>query len=160
MNEVYLLIGGNVGDRSLNLSMAASAIGRNCGRVVKVSSVYETAAWGKEDQAPFLNQALLIDTELGAEELLAAILQTEQFLGRKRTERYGPRLIDIDILFFNNEIIEKPGLHIPHPRMQERRFVLAPLQEIAAQKIHPVFRKTVTEMLADCPDSLSVNKIN
>ena len=160
ISGIRVTIGGNVGDRSLNLSRAASAIEKNCGRVVKASSLYQTAPWGKEDQAPFLNQALLITTDLEADDLMSVILQTEQELGRKRIERYGPRLIDIDILFFNNDVIERPGLHIPHPRMSERRFVLAPLQEIASQKIHPVFGKTIAELLANCRDPLSVNKIN
>ncbi len=149
-----------MGDRSVNLSKATSAIEKNCGPVIETSSVYETEAWGRQDQPPFLNQALLIHTKLSAEDLMEMILKTELELGRKRMVPYGPRLIDIDILFYNNDVIEKPGLHIPHPRMKERRFVLAPLDEIASRKFHPVFNKTVAQLLADCSDPLTVNKIN
>ena len=158
MNEVYLLTGGNIGDRMGYLSKAKEAIKHSCGKILQESSVYETAAWGLENQEAFLNQVLKIETSLGAEQLLASILQIEENLGRKRELKYGPRTIDIDILFFNDEVIDRQGLKIPHPQMQNRRFVLVPLNEIASTKIHPLFHKTVSQLLTECPDPLTVNK--
>jgi 2-amino-4-hydroxy-6-hydroxymethyldihydropteridine diphosphokinase len=160
MNKAYLLTGSNIGDRQLALTKAREAIEYNCGKIIRVSSVYETAAWGNENQAAFLNQALEIETDLSAEKLLKNILQCEEMLGRKREVQYGPRIIDIDILFFEDEVIQLDGLKIPHPRMQYRRFVLVPLNEIAGEFIHPVFHKSVSELLGECTDPLSVNKFN
>lgn len=158
MNEVYLLTGGNIGNRLEFLSKAKKEIKKGCGNVLQESSVYETAAWGMENQKAFLNQVLKIETSFNPEQLLNIILHIEEFLGRKRELKYGPRTIDIDILFFNDEVIDKQGLKIPHPQMQNRRFVLIPLNEIASQKIHPVFQKTISQLLAECPDPLTVNK--
>lgn len=159
MNEAYLLTGGNIGNRAEFLQQAKNQI-ENCGQIIRTSSVYETAAWGKEDQQSFLNQVLKIATNLDAPELLDCLLGIESELGRTRTAKFGPRTIDIDILLFNNEVIDLPGLRIPHPQMQNRRFVLVPLNEIAAGIIHPVLRKTIAQILADCPDPLSVNKFS
>jgi 2-amino-4-hydroxy-6-hydroxymethyldihydropteridine diphosphokinase len=158
MNHAYLLTGGNLGERAENLKMAEIAIGKSAGKIEAVSSLYETAAWGTTDQPDYLNQALLIETELSAQELLATLLKIEIQLGRFRQEKYGPRLIDIDILFFNNEIIKTPTLVIPHPHIQNRRFVLVPMAEIAPDLEHPIFKKTITELLAVCPDPLNVKK--
>jgi len=160
MNEVYLLTGGNMGNRSDYLSGAKLEIGYHCGPVLRSSSVYETEAWGLEDQEPFLNQVLCIETNLTPEELMASIFRIEESFGRKRKERYGPRLIDIDILLYDDIIIDHPGLTIPHPRMQSRRFVLTPFAEIAPDKIHPVFKKSISTLLEECEDPLKVNKIN
>lgn len=160
MNEAFLLTGGNIEDRRKFLSQAKTDIQKYCGRIIRGSSVYETAAWGKEDQEAFLNQVLQIETGLSAEQLLQTILKIEGELGRKRGIKFGPRIIDIDILFFNSEIIDVHGLKIPHPQMQNRRFVLVPLNEIAPQKIHPALKKTVSQLLAECPDPLAVNKIS
>ena len=160
MNEVYLLTGGNIGDRLSYLSRAKKTIEERCGHVLQESSVYETAAWGMENQEAFLNQVLKIETLLTPDELLKSILQIEEQLGRKRELKYGPRTIDIDILFFNDAVIDQQGLKIPHPQIQNRRFVLIPLNEIASEKIHPVFHRTVSELLAECPDLLEVNKFN
>lgn len=157
MNNVYLLIGGNVGNREQNLHQAVKAIAHSCGSVVRQSSVYETAAWGKTDQQAFLNQALQVRTEWPAATLLERVLRAEASLGRIREERYGPRVIDIDIIFFNNDVITLPQLTIPHPEVQNRRFALVPLQEIAPGLVHPVFHKTVSQLLAECPDPLAVN---
>jgi len=160
MNEAFLLTGGNIGDRKNYLWRAKKEIEERCGKILKQSSIYETAAWGKEDQEAFLNQVLKIETGLSSEELLHTILKVEEDLGRKRDLKYGPRIIDIDILFFNNEVIDLHGLKIPHPQIQNRKFVLVPLNEIAAEKIHPVFRKTVSRLLSECPDPLTVNKFS
>ena len=160
MAESYLLTGGNIGNRLAYLSKAKEQIKKRCGRVLKASSVYETAAWGKEDQEAFLNQVLKIETELQPEVLLKTILEIEENLGRKRALKYGPRTIDIDILFFNDTIINRHSLKIPHPQIQNRRFVLTPLEEIAPDKIHPTLNKTITQLLADCPDLLAVNKFS
>ena len=160
MNEAYLLTGGNMGDRTGFLKEARKKIEYECGRIVQSSALYETAAWGKEDQESFLNQVLQLETMLSPRDLLITILKIEESLGRKREVKYGPRTIDIDILFYNNEIIEEEGLHIPHPRLQDRRFVLAPLSEIAPHKIHPLLLKSIEQLLKECPDQLEVNKIN
>jgi 2-amino-4-hydroxy-6-hydroxymethyldihydropteridine diphosphokinase len=160
MNNVYLLIGGNVGDRRGNLRQAVTAIDESCGgHVVRQSAIYETAAWGKTDQQAFLNQALLLSTSFTPTHLLQQILQTEVLLGRIRQERYGPRIIDIDILFFNDDIINDPALTVPHPEVQNRRFALTPLQEIAPGLVHPVLKKSVDQLLQECPDMLEVKRI-
>lgn len=158
MNETYLLTGGNIGNRLDYLLKAKTEIEKRCGHILQQSSTYETAAWGMEDQEAFLNQVLKIETNLQPENLLKTILQIEEELGRKRQLKYGPRTIDIDILFFNGEIINHEGLKIPHPQMQNRRFVLVPLNEIAPGKIHPVFQKPVSQLLDECPDLLEVKK--
>lgn len=159
-NKAYLLTGSNMGHREDCLARAAAAIEQRCGAVLSRSAVYQTAAWGLEEQAPFLNQALLIQTASSPHELLHEILSIEASLGRKRELKYGPRLIDIDILFFNEDVINTDGLTVPHPQMQNRRFVLTPLAEIAAEEIHPVLEKTVAQLLADCPDTLPVQKFS
>lgn len=159
MNEAFLSTGGNMGDRKRFLLEAKKAIEKQCGLVLDQSSIYETAAWGKEDQEAFLNQVLKIETHLTAEQLLQTILKIEEALGRKRDLKYGPRYIDIDILFFGDEVVNLPGLHIPHPQIQDRRFVLEPLNEIAGNKIHPVLQKNISQILDECTDRLAVNKI-
>jgi 2-amino-4-hydroxy-6-hydroxymethyldihydropteridine diphosphokinase len=159
MNTSFLLIGGNLGEREHNLEEARRLIGQSCGTILQSSSLYETAAWGKTDQPSFLNQALQLQTSLKALPLLHQLLEIERKIGRIRKERYGPRLIDIDILLFNNEIRIDAELRLPHPEMQNRRFALAPLAEIAASVIHPVFHKTITQLLNECSDPLPVKKI-
>ncbi|MEP7258988.1 MAG: 2-amino-4-hydroxy-6-hydroxymethyldihydropteridine diphosphokinase, partial [Flavitalea sp.] len=134
-------------------------IGNKCGKVIDYSSIYETQAWGKTDQGDFLNQAIMIETSLSAQALLKETLAIETFMGRSRTDKYAPRTIDIDILFFNHQVIDEPGLIIPHPEIQNRRFVLEPMKEIAPALIHPKLYKTILELLAECPDSLHVKKI-
>jgi 2-amino-4-hydroxy-6-hydroxymethyldihydropteridine diphosphokinase len=160
MNKAYLLIGGNMGDRTGFLAAARKKIEQNGCPILQQSSLYETAAWGLEEQAPFLNQALKIETAFDASELLKIVLQIEALLGRVREVKYGPRLIDIDILFFNRDIVQKEGLTIPHPELQNRRFVLAPMNEIASDFIHPVLKKSIAQLLAECPDNLDVHKIS
>jgi 2-amino-4-hydroxy-6-hydroxymethyldihydropteridine diphosphokinase len=159
LNKAYLLTGGNIGNRVGYLQEAAWQIDRNCGPILQLSSIYETAPWGKTDQQDFLNQAMLIETRLASRDLLEKILEIEDNLGRLRKEKYGTRTIDIDILFYNREIINEPALQIPHPEMQNRRFTLVPMNEIAADYIHPIFLKKIAELLKDCGDKLDVKKI-
>ena len=159
MNTAYLLIGGNLGDRKMNLQQATTYISEQCGHVLQLSSLYETAAWGKTDQPPFLNQAVKISTKLNAKQLIRKLLKIEITMGRIREEKMGPRIIDIDILFFNNEILELRFLKIPHPEIQNRRFALVPLAEIEPTLLHPVLKKSVVQLLDTCPDKLEVKKI-
>ena len=156
MNKAYLSLGSNEGNRMLWLEKAMDLIAAHCGTILKRSSVYETAAWGITTQPDFLNMVIYIETNKNPTELLDEILRTETTLGRHRTVKWGPRIIDIDILFFNNEVIELPNLIIPHPFLHERRFTLAPLAEIAPDYVHPKLHKTITELLAECPDKLEV----
>jgi 2-amino-4-hydroxy-6-hydroxymethyldihydropteridine diphosphokinase len=159
MRTAHLLIGGNLGDRKENLLTAISLISEQCGPLTRSSSIYETEAWGNTDQPSFLNQALEISTSLNARQLMRKILRIEKEMGRIRKEKLGPRIIDIDILLFENEIHDLRFLKIPHPEMQNRRFVLVPLAEIDPTLQHPVFKKTIVELLEECPDNLEVRKI-
>ena len=159
MNNVFLLTGGNIGDRLQYLQSAANEIEGQAGMIVQKSSIYETAAWGNTDQQPFLNQVLEINTNLTAERLLVTILDIEKTLGRERFERMGPRTIDIDIIFYSDQITSTATLQVPHPQLQNRRFVLTPLNEVASEFIHPHLKKSVSQLLAECSDSLEVKKL-
>jgi 2-amino-4-hydroxy-6-hydroxymethyldihydropteridine diphosphokinase len=159
MNKAYLLTGGNIGNREETLEKANMLIRQYCGHIAASSSLYETAAWGNTNQASFLNQALEIGTDLHPRQLLRQLLKIETRIGRIREEKYGPRLIDIDILFYNQEIHNYPTLKVPHPEIQNRRFVLVPLNDIAPGFIHPVLKKTMAELLEACPDPLDVSKV-
>ena len=158
MNKVYLLIGGNIGDRMANLAMAVEFIEKYLGNMVQISSIYETAAWGNTNQADFLNQAICIETSLSPKDLMTQILLIEQKMGRERTIPLGPRTIDIDILYYNDAIVENEQVTIPHPRMSQRKFVLYPLAEIAPKYVHPLLNKTNDVLLKECGDSLAVHK--
>lgn len=157
MNNVYLLIGGNVGNRLQNLRHAVEQLS-SWGTVIRQSAVYETAAWGKTDQASFLNQAIELKTNLSPQVLIGTILQIEEEMGRKRMEKYGPRIIDIDILFFNSDIVQEPHLTIPHPEIQNRRFALVPMADIAPELMHPVLHKSIRHLLQECPDTLDARR--
>jgi len=159
MSTAHLLIGGNLGDRKENLLTAISLINEQCGTLTRSSSVYETEAWGKTDQPLFLNQALEISTSLNARQLMRKILKIEKEMGRVRKEKLGPRIIDIDILLYENEIHDLRFLKIPHPEMHNRRFVLVPLAEIDPTLQHPVLKKSIAELIEECPDNLEVTKI-
>ena len=159
INKAYLLIGGNVGNMFLHLHQSVSFLNNECGKVTSYSSVYETAAWGNEDQPPFLNQALELETIYPAEALMPKLLLIEERMGRKRISKYGPRIIDIDILLFNEDIINKPGLVIPHEELQNRLFALIPLAEIAGNMQHPVLKKSIHQLVKECDDKLKVEKV-
>lgn len=157
--QVFLLLGSNLGDRPQVLAAAREAIGAQVGRIVNQSAVYETAPWGITDQPAFLNQVVKISTSLLPEDLLRVILNIEHDLGRVRYERWGARVIDIDILYFGQTVMDSARLTLPHPRIQDRRFVLAPLAEIAPDFLHPLLQKTSSKLLEDCPDTSAVSKI-
>jgi len=158
MNKAYLLTGGNLGNREEHLAKARLLITEHCGPIQKASAIYETAAWGKTDQPAFLNQALELDTQLNARQLIRRLLKVEKSMGRIRKEKFGPRLIDIDILLFNDEVHDYHFLKLPHPELANRRFALLPLDEIASGQIHPVLKKSIHQLLEDCPDPLPVLK--
>lgn len=143
-----------MGDREEFLDKAHEKINTFCGRIVQASSIYETEAWGMRDQHPFLNQALVLETGLNPEQLLTHILEIERSLGRVRELKYGPRTIDIDILFFDDCIIQSPHLVIPHPEIQNRLFALQCVAEIMPDYVHPVLKKTVEKLLLECADPL------
>lgn len=158
MNRTYLLLGSNMGNSQELLSDAIHQIEMNTGKLIRASGLYATAAWGNTDQPDFLNQVIVIETNLSAKETLQSVLSIEKKMGRVRTVKNAPRIIDIDILFFNKEIIHHPDLIVPHPEIQNRRFVLIPLNEIAPQFIHPVLNQNVHQLLTLCKDPLNVKK--
>ena len=155
-NSFFLLLGSNQGSRQQQLQTAIYYIEQTVGIVEKKSSIYETAAWGKTDQSPFLNQAILINSTLNPTSLLLEIHAIEKKMGRQRLEKWGERTIDIDILFAGNLILRTPELTVPHPEIQHRRFTLVALTEISTDFVHPVLGKTNAQLLADCKDDLSV----
>lgn len=159
MAKVYLLLGSNLGNRLDFLKAAKSSIETNLGLVFNSSSIFESDAWGFESANKFLNQVLFLSTSKPPEFVLKKIKEIELQLGReRRSNTYESRTIDIDILFYNDLIVEKDDLIIPHPRMQDRRFTLLPLNEIAGKFIHPKLGKSVKELLDECKDEVDVKK--
>ncbi len=156
MREVYLLLGGNIGNTRQNLRQAEGLININAGKVVKSSSYYRTAAWGVSAQPDYLNQALKIVTDLEPQVLLSVLQKVERVLGRKRSIHWGVRSVDIDILFYEYRVIDTPTLTVPHKQIPHRRFVLIPLYEIAPQLIHPILKKSTEELIQACEDTLTV----
>jgi len=160
MNQVYLLLGANLGARELQLQHARLHIEESIGKLANSSHLYETEAWGVTDQPTFINQVLLVETVYSPQEILRRTQLIEDKLGRIRTEKWGARVIDIDILYFNADIINEENLFIPHPLLQERNFVLIPLSEIAPQFIHPILGQTNQSLLYNSPDSSVVHLLN
>ena len=153
MNIVFLQLGGNLGDREQLLKDAILAIENRVGNIIDLSKVYESTPWRVEGQNNYLNQIIKVKTTLLAREVLSTVLNIEKQLGRIRLEKWGERLIDIDIIFYNNSIIETPELCIPHKHLHERMFVLTPLCDIASKMVHPKYNKTIEELLQECNDT-------
>ena len=160
MSMIYLLLGANLGDRLSQLSNAFGEIEERIGSVIKHSALYETAAWGREDEPSYLNQVLCVITNLAPHELLKTIHEIESYLGRTRQLRWESRLIDIDILFYDEIILDDRDLVIPHPYIHKRKFTLVPLTEIAPEYRHPVLLKTVKQLLRELDDPLEVIRLS
>jgi 2-amino-4-hydroxy-6-hydroxymethyldihydropteridine diphosphokinase len=152
------MIGGNIGNRLANLENARNSIDLKCGPIQKQSSIFETEAWGMKDQPAFYNQALCIETALNPQDLMAMLLAIEVSMGRERLIPLGPRTIDLDIIYYNQTIIDMTGLIIPHPRLALRNFVLAPLVEIAPDFEHPILKKTNFQLYEASKDTSVVHK--
>ena len=159
MNNVLLQLGSNMGNNKVQLAYAQRLIKEKIGNIHSASSLYDTVPWGNVSQHNFLNQVIGIYTKLNTYKLIDTILAIEEQMGRVRNELYGPRIIDIDVLFFNDEIINQRKLTVPHPLINQRRFVLEPLVEMVPDFIHPQFNKTMLQLLAECTDTLNVQKI-
>jgi len=157
VKSIYILLGANLGDRVAQLNGALTSIEGSVGNIIKTSTVVETAAWGVEDQPSFLNQVIEVKTFLNPIEALEICQKIENQLGRIRTEKWGARVIDIDILYYDHDSINLPNLQIPHPYLQDRKFTLIPLVEIAPEYIHPILKKSNKELLAICEDVLDVH---
>ena len=158
MNKTYFLLGSNMGNSKGRLSKAIMQIEKHIGIITRKSSLYVTAAWGNTKQPDFLNQVITVETNFSALQTMQTILSIEKKMGRIRTLKNAPRIIDIDILFFNKEIIDNKYLSVPHPQIQNRRFVLVPLNQLSPNLRHPVLKKSVHQLLIHCPDKLNVKK--
>ena len=160
MNNAVLLLGSNVGARLLNLERACNEIESKLGKITQRSSVYETAPWGNPDQEEFLNRIVKVDSFCQADQMMERIISIEKEMGRVRTKKWEPRIIDIDILFYNDEIISNENLIVPHPGIHLRKFALMPLAELMPDYLHPVLKKSIAELLREVNDSLEVKKIS
>lgn len=160
MYTTYLLLGSNLGDSRKYISDAILEIEGHLGNIRNKSSLYQTASWGKHDQPDFINQVIELNTEFSPSGLLKAILQIELDLGRQRAEKWGSRIIDIDILLYDDLIINEADLIIPHPYLPVRRFSLMPLCEIAPDLIHPLSGKSFADLLLELSDNLFVKKLS
>jgi 2-amino-4-hydroxy-6-hydroxymethyldihydropteridine diphosphokinase len=158
MNVTYLCLGGNIGEREKAIYLALLEISQLVGEITSQSKIYETEAWGVENQQAYLNQCVEVKTLLSANELITALLSIEQHLGRIRSlnEVYEPRTIDIDILFYDQEVIDNELLKVPHPRLHLRKFVLIPLNEICSNYLHPLLNTTIFNLLSHCEDESEV----
>ena len=155
-NTVYLLTGTNMGNREDNLKRVTQLIEQHIGKIINESRLYETQAWGKTDQPDFINQALAVETPQYPQQILQNILKIETEMGRVRTEKWEERVIDIDILLYNDEIVNEPNLVIPHPHLHERNFALVPLMEVAGEVEHPILKLPIEDIYFECPDTLEV----
>lgn len=152
MHKAVLLLGTNTGELITNLDHAKAEIGIHCGSITKLSSLYRTEPWGFTQQPYFLNQVLCLNTTLTAKNLLDELLRIENKMGRSRKQKWEPRLIDLDILFYDHDIIKEDGLMVPHPHLQERKFTLVPLSEILPDYIHPILNKSMQDLLTEIND--------
>jgi len=159
MIDVFLLLGSNLGNRNTFLYKAIEHIEQDIAPVIKKSPVYETQSWGKTDLPDYLNQVVMLQTALPAKDVLQRVLTIEIEMGRKREEKWGSRIIDIDILFYGNDIINEPNLIVPHPELHNRRFTLEPLGMLMPDFIHPVLNKSILELKSSLKDDLIVKKI-
>jgi 2-amino-4-hydroxy-6-hydroxymethyldihydropteridine diphosphokinase len=160
MKKVFLGIGTNLGDRERNLEETVAKIKEYIGPVLNLSSVYETEPWGFESENQFLNMVVEVETKQSPSGVLGAILMIEAFLGRTREgNQYTSRVIDIDILLYEDNVVDEVSLKIPHPLMGERRFVIVPLCEIAPDLVHPVLKKSIASLLESCKDKSKIRKI-
>jgi len=159
MEEAYLLLGSNLGDSKKYIHDALDFINERVGTVTGLSSLYQTASWGNEDQPDFINQVVSVKTKLNPQQLLENILVIETKLGRERGDKWGSRTIDIDLLFYGTEVINEDNLIVPHPFLHQRRFTLMPLVELNPGLVHPVFKQTIKQLYEDLKDDLSVIKL-
>ncbi|MCX7743494.1 MAG: 2-amino-4-hydroxy-6-hydroxymethyldihydropteridine diphosphokinase [Flavobacteriales bacterium] len=161
MNRAVLLMGGNLGNVPVTFSRARGLIATQVGEIISTSSLYLSDAWGFEAKEQFYNQVLIVNTGLSAQHLLNKILEIEDFFGRTRNqnEGYQSRTLDLDILFFNHEVIVSESLQIPHPRLHFRNFTLVPLAELMPEYIHPVLQVSVRQLLYQSKDKLRVQKL-
>ena len=160
MNQVFLLLGGNLDDRFGLLSIAKEDISKEIGEILQESSIYETAPWGFESEQNFLNQVIIVSTSLSPIQVLRKCQIIENKLGRvRKSEHYASRTMDIDILFYNEEIINTTELIVPHKRLHKRRFTLEPLVELAPNFMHPVIRKSLFEIMKECTDEADIKKL-
>ncbi|MXV15385.1 2-amino-4-hydroxy-6-hydroxymethyldihydropteridine diphosphokinase [Hufsiella ginkgonis] len=160
MELVYLLLGSNLGNRESYLQQARLHIAHKIGEIATESSLYSTESWGKTDQPEFINQVIVVNSALSAEEVLREVLHIEQLLGRERSQKWDSRTIDIDILFYGAEIIDTPDLVIPHPQLHLRNFTLVPLAELSPGLVHPALHLSIEEIIENSSDKLAVKKIN
>jgi 2-amino-4-hydroxy-6-hydroxymethyldihydropteridine diphosphokinase len=158
MPVCVLLSGSNIGDRESYLQIAIQYFTSEVGALVNKSAIYESEAWGYTNQANYLNQVFIIETSATSLDLLEHIKIIESKAQRERTITYGPRTLDVDILFYDNDIINTPKLIVPHPHIAQRRFTLLPLQELLPNFVHPVLKRTITQLLQACSDELHVYK--
>jgi len=159
INGIYLLLGSNLADKRVNIQRAFDLINLKIGNIILKSSVYETEPWGIKDQERYLNQILKVESHCSPKNLLEKCNEIENIIGRKRSEKWGERIIDIDILYYNDLVINDNEIIIPHPEIQNRRFTLELLVELAPDLIHPILQKDQKQLLLECTDPLGVKKI-